>query len=76
MDITFTDGGQGTATVEEGRGALVLTLRRGFPVAAETVGATYLQHVTRPVLAALGVAEGDRLPVADMVGDWRAETGE
>lgn len=40
IPITYTDGARGTASIEPGkRGGRVVVLRRGYPVAAEVVGA-------------------------------------
>ena len=40
IPIAFTDCGRGTASIEPGkRGGRVVVLRRGYPVAAEVVGA-------------------------------------
>lgn len=45
--ITTRDGHAGTATVEPGkRGGTVVVIRRGFPVAAETVAAVPMSHLS------------------------------
>lgn len=74
MDITYTDGGKGTATREVGKhGGRVIVLRRGYPVAAEVVGAIKAEHVTETVLSALGVdADSIREAYLSMTndGEW------
>lgn len=68
MQITYTDGGSGTATVEEGRhGGWTLVLRKGCPVAAEVVAGVKVEHVTDALLGALGVASGS---VSDLSYDF------
>jgi hypothetical protein len=73
MQITYTDGSEGTATVEAGKygpaAGSVLVLRRGNPVAAEIVGAVPLRHLTVGVLLALGVSGDD---AGKCVGRWQA----
>lgn len=60
MQITYSDGGRGTASVETGkRGGEAMVLRRGYPVAAEVVAGIPLAHITPAMLAALNVTEGD-----------------
>lgn len=57
MNITYTNGSKGTATVETGKhGGAVLVLRRGYPVAAEIVAGIKVEHVSPSLLSALGVA--------------------
>ncbi len=56
--ITYTDGARGTASLEQGKhGGTVMVLRRGFPVAAEVVGAVKVEQITETLLSALGVSE-------------------
>lgn len=60
MRITYAHGGRGTVAVEPGRkGGRVVVVRRGFPVAAEVVGAFPLGHGhdVAHTLALLGVAD-------------------
>lgn len=73
MEITYADGGQGTATVEQGKygpaAGSVLVFRRGYPVAAEIVGAVPVRHLTVGTLLALGVSGDD---AGKCVGRWQA----
>lgn len=65
IPIAYTDGGRGTASVEPGkRGGRVVVLRRGYPVAAEIVGAFpmgsdmfALLDVADPAAVAIAVEE-------------------
>lgn len=62
MQITYTDGTRGTATWEQGKhGGATLVLRKGTPVAAETVAGIKGEHVTPAILAALGVVVTDEI---------------
>lgn len=66
MNITYTNGSKGTATVETGRhGGPVLVLRRGFPVAAEVVAGIKVEQATRTLLAALGVSDESAAALTD-----------
>lgn len=72
MGIIFADGGKGTATLEAGRhggGVQVLHLRRGYPVAAQSVGGLPVAHVSAAILASLGLSSESVADVLAMVGE-------